>query len=99
MDSSSRTTYTNIDELASQNFVFTEEGTGIIREQLHPSVNSFLDSIYSSAPGFFDRVDDISVQLVDEIFPDQHNGLKRLARRAGKVPTANWALVLASMFS
>ncbi|KAJ5700258.1 hypothetical protein N7536_003271 [Penicillium majusculum] len=46
-----------------------------VRECLHPSVNSFLDSIYSPEPGFFYWVNDISMEVVDEIFPDEDSNL------------------------
>ncbi|CAG7962390.1 unnamed protein product [Penicillium nalgiovense] len=70
----------NLDELASQPSIFADEDTQAIRERLHPSVNSFLDSIFSPEQGFFYWVNHISMQLVDDIFPDEENDLDNLER-------------------
>ncbi|KAJ6189393.1 hypothetical protein N7519_004301 [Penicillium mononematosum] len=70
----------NLDELASQPSIFADEDTQAVRERLHPSVNSFLDLIFSPEPGFFYWVNHISMQLVDDIFPDEENDLDNLER-------------------
>ncbi|KAI2684472.1 hypothetical protein LCP963914a_5204 [Penicillium roqueforti] len=70
----------NLDVLASQPFIFADEDTQAVRERLHPSVNSFLDSIFSPEPGFFYWINDISMQLVDNIFLGEDNDLDDLER-------------------
>ncbi|KAJ5374934.1 hypothetical protein N7517_006940 [Penicillium concentricum] len=70
----------NLDELASQAFVFPNEDIQAVRERLHPSVNSFLDSVFSPEPSFFYWVNDITMELVDEIFQDEDNDLNDLER-------------------
>ncbi|KAJ5206010.1 hypothetical protein N7491_003368 [Penicillium cf. griseofulvum] len=70
----------NLDELASQPVIFANEHIQAVRERLHPSVNSFLGSIFSPESSFFYWVNGITMMLADDIFQDEDNDLDDLER-------------------
>ena len=65
----------DLDALASESWFFNQPNENIdaIRARLDPSLNSFLDSIYHPAPGFFYWVSRLRMELADESFPLEDN--------------------------
>ncbi|KAJ5504255.1 hypothetical protein N7463_007129 [Penicillium fimorum] len=80
----------NLDELA------TDEDIQAVRKRLHPSVNPFLDSIFSPGPSFFYWVNDITMELVDEIFQDEDNNLNDMTNSC-TTPSAAFPMTLANL--
>lgn len=58
----------DLDALASQSLHFMDEDTDVVRQRLDPSLNSFLDMIYTPESNFFYWVNGISVMFCDESF-------------------------------
>jgi hypothetical protein len=65
----------DLDALASQPSIFANENTESVRQRLDPSLNSFLDSIFAPETDFFYWVDNVTMILCDENFPDEENEL------------------------